>query len=178
MPHPLHPAVVHFPLVLAVLFPFVAVVALYASRRPAARRAAWLGLVVMALLLVGSAWLSIETGQRQEDVVERVVSEQFIHGHEEAAEGLLIGAVVVLGIVLAGLLPGKTGKVARWASIAGGVAVLLLAFRVGASGGALVYEHGAASAYVNTAPGVGGVAPGDEARRSEEDRRGGDDDHR
>jgi uncharacterized membrane protein len=174
MPNPLHPAVVHFPLVLAVLFPFVAAVALYASRRPGAGRGAWLALGAMALLLVGSAWLSIETGQQQEDVVERVVSEGLVSGHEEAAEGLLIGSVVLLGVVLAGFARGKAGSAMRWASLVGGVAVLGLAFRVGASGGALVYEHGAASAYVGSSSttGTGIDAP------SGRERRGDDDDDR
>jgi uncharacterized membrane protein len=150
MPNPLHPAVVHFPLVLAVLFPFVAGVALYASRKPDAGRGSWVALAVMGLLLVGSAWLSIETGQRQEDVVERVIAEGLVHGHEEAAEGLLLGSVVLLGVILVGLLPGKVGGAARWLSVVGGLAVLGLAFRVGGSGGALVYEHGAAAAWVAT----------------------------
>ncbi len=171
MPNPLHPAVVHFPLVLAVLFPFVAGLALYASRRPGAGRGAWLGLAAMALLLVGSAWLAIETGQSQEDVVERVVSEGLIQGHEEAAEGLLLGSVILFGVILAGLLRGKVGQAARWASVLGGVVVLGLAVRVGGLGGALVYEHGAASVYVAAAPGAGGAGP--EARSM---RRGDDDD--
>lgn len=181
MPHPLHPAVVHFPLVLSVLFPFVAAVALYASRRPGAGRGPWIGLAAMALLLVGSAWLAIETGQQQEEVVERVVSEALIHGHEEAAEGLMVGSIVLLGVILAGFLPGRWGKGARWASIVGGVVVLGLAVRVGGLGGALVYEHGAASAYVD-APSAG-VPPapdneGSERREDHREREGGGDDHR
>lgn len=175
MPDPIHPAVVHFPLVLAVLFPFVAGVALYADRRPGARRGAWLALAAMSLLLVGSAWLSVETGQRQEEVVERVVAENLINGHEEAAEGLLLGSVVLLGVILAGFLPGKAGGAARWLSVVVGVVVLGLAFRVGGSGGALVYEHGAASAYIAAASGGAGTGSVSEIRREHMDD---DDDHR
>lgn len=159
MPHPLHPAVVHFPLVLAVLFPFVAGIALYASRRSGAGRGPWLTLAAMTLLLVGSAWLSVETGQQGEGVAERVVSEGLIHGHEEAAEGLFLGSVVLLGVILAGLLPGKAGAAARWVSVVGGVVVLGLAYRAGSSGGALVYEHGAASAWVAASSGGAGSTP-------------------
>ena len=148
MPHPLHPAVVHFPLVLSVLFPFVAAAALIVSRRPGAGRGAWIGLTVMALFLVGSTWLAIETGQQQEDVVERVVSESLIHGHEEAAEGLLLGSAILAGVILIGLVPGKVGRSARWLSVPAGLVVLGLAVRVGDLGGKLVYQHGAASVYV------------------------------
>ncbi len=176
LPHPLHPAVVHFPLVLSVLFPFVAAAALIVSRRPGAGRGAWIGLTVMALLLVGSAWVAIETGQQQEDVVERVVSESLIHGHEEAAEGLLLGSAILTAVVLLGLVRGKVGQGARWLSVLGGLVVLGLAVRVGDLGGKLVYEHGAASVYVASADSGAIRAPG----RSEGGERGereGDDDH-
>lgn len=167
MPNPLHPAVVHFPLVLAVLFPFVAAVALWAYRRPEVGRAAWIGLAAMALLLAGSAWFSIETGQRQEETVESVVAESVINGHEEAAEGFLVASIVLTAVILLGLAPGRAGTWARYLTVPGGVLVLALAFRVGGSGGALVYEHGAASAYVARADAV--PTPSRE--------REGDDDH-
>jgi uncharacterized membrane protein len=176
MPHPLHPAVVHFPLVLAVLFPVLAGVALYASRRVGAGRGAWIVLAAAALLLTGSAWVSVETGQNQEDVVERVVSEGIIHGHEEAAEGLLLGSVVVLAVVLAGFLPGRTGAAARYLSVVAGLVAFGLAYRVGASGGALVYEQGAASAYVGAPSTATGSTP--EAGRARRGDPDDDDDHR
>jgi hypothetical protein len=52
LPDPLHPAVVHLPMALAVLIPA----------------------------------LALETGKDEEDRVERVVSEDLIEAHEEAAE--------------------------------------------------------------------------------------------
>jgi len=173
MPNPLHPAVVHFPLVLAVLFPFVAAAALFASRRPGAGRGAWIALTVMALLLVGSAWLAIETGERQAEAVERVVPEGLVEGHEEAAEGLLLGAAIVTAVVLLGLAPGKVGRGARWLSVPAGLVVLGLAVRVGDLGGKLVYQHGAASVYVaaaGTDAMTGGTGEeGSEGRELEDD---------
>ena len=179
LPNPLHPAVVHFPLVLAVLIPFAAAAALFISKRPGAGRGAWVALAVMALMLTGSAWLSLETGQQQEERVENVVPEGAIHGHEEAAEGLLLGSVFLSALVLAGLVPGKVGRTVQWLAVPGGLVILALAFRVGDSGGALVYQHGAASAYVGTAGTAGAVgAAGSERRERGERERGGDDDGR
>lgn len=180
IPNPLHPAVVHFPLVLAVLLPFVAAVVFYLSRRPEAGRGPWIGLTVMAFLLAGSAWLSVETGQQQEDRVERVVSESVIGGHEEAAEGFLVGAAIVAAVILAGLIPGKVGRTAQWLAVPAGLVILALAFRVGDSGGKLVYQYGAASAYVGTTGGAspGVVAPGERGERGEGHERGDDDDGR
>lgn len=177
MPNPLHPAVVHFPLVLSVLIPFVAAVALFVSRRPGAGRGAWIGLTVMAALLVGSTWLAIETGQQQEDVVERVVSERLIQGHEEAAEGLLLGSAILTAVILLGLAPARVGRGARWLSVPTGLVVLVLAVRVGDLGGKLVYQHGAASAYVTSA-GTGTMETPGRAERSEHGEREGGGDRR
>jgi len=177
MLHPLHPAVVHFPLVLSVLFPFVAAAALFASRRPGAGRGAWIGLTVMALLLVGSAWVAIETGEQQAEVVERVVPEGLVEGHEEAAEGLLLGAAILSAVILLGLVPSKVGRGARWLSVPAGLVVLGLAVRVGDLGGKLVYQHGAASVYVAEADTAAVTAPGP-GERSEGREREGDDDRR
>lgn len=169
MPYPLHPAVVHFPIVLAVLLPLVAAAGLYATLRHGALRALWVPVVAFSLLLTASAWLAVDTGGDQEDTVEDVVPESVIHGHEEAAEGLLAGSAVLAVVILAGLAPGVLGKGARYAAVPVALVVLGLAFRVGQSGGELVYTHGAAAAYVQD----GGSASAGPSRAP---RRGGDDD--
>ena len=173
MPYPLHPAVVHFPIVLAVLLPFIAGAGLYATLRLGANRALWAPAVVFSLLLSGSAWLALETGQDQEEVVEDVVSESLIGGHEEAAEGLLAGSAVLAVVILAGLAPGLLGKGARYAAVPVALVVLALGFRVGKSGGELVYTHGAATAYVQGV-GDGGAGPSSAHRSGDDD----DDDRR
>ena len=121
IPNPLHPAVVHFPLVLGVLLPFVATWALIVSMRSTRGTRAWHLLAVTAVLLSVSAWVSVETGQDQEDRVENVVPEAAIHTHEEAAEGFLLGSAIVTGVILLGLLSGPVGRGARilaiWFSI-------------------------------------------------------------
>lgn len=154
LPDPLHPVVVHFPIVLAVLAPVVAVGALWAIRRGTIARRAWSipALVLGALVL--SAWIAAQTGEREEDRVERVVSERPIHTHEEAAELFVYSAAGVLGIALVGLLPGTTGRIGRALGAAGAVALVAVGWNVGRTGGELVYRHGAAQAY--TSPNQGG----------------------
>lgn len=129
------------------LFPFVAVAALVVLRLSGAGRGPWGAVTVMALLLTGSIWASIQTGEQEEEVVEDIVGERVLHEHEEAAEGLLLGSLLLTVIALTGLVPGKPGRAGRYLSVPVGLIVLALALNVGASGGALVYEHGAASAY-------------------------------
>lgn len=157
MPNPLHPSVVHFPVVFGVLLPVVAVVAYWVTRRAPAARGPWLTLAAVSLALVISSWVALRTGRAQEETVESVVAEATIHTHEERGEGLLLGAGLTALIVLVGLAPGRVGKGARAVAVAASFAIPVLAYRVGHSGGQLVYEHGAASAYVQVGP---GAAPG------------------
>ena len=155
LPDPLHPAVVHLPIALALLVPLVAAFALVASRSGWLPDRAWAFVVLLQALLVGSAWLALETGEAQEERVEKVVAERHIEDHAERAERLLLGAGIVLAVVGAGLAPGRTGALARPLGFALALGVAGLAADVGRSGGKLVYEHGAATAYI----GDGAPAP-------------------
>lgn len=151
VPNPLHPAVVHLPIALTVLVPAFAVGALVAIRRGARPVRAWGITTALLATLSLSAWVSLETGADQEDRVERVVTEQAIHSHEEAAEAFLALSLLVLVIAGAGLLNGRIGTGARLAATVGTLALIVAGYRVGHSGGALVYQHGAASAYTSSA---------------------------
>jgi len=167
LPDPLHPAVVHFPLALAVLLPLSAVVALWAIRRGARPLSAWAVPFALAVLLTGSAWLALETGEREEEAVEAVVAESALEEHEEAAERFLLFAGALTLVAGMGLAGGTLGSAARILATAGTVGVLVAGISVGARGGELVYVHGAASAYTD-APGDVGPPPVGE-RRDEPD---------
>lgn len=157
MPDPLHPAVVHLPLALAVLAPFVALLALVAIRRAWLPPRAWLAVVLLHALLAGSAWYASETGEDQEERVERVVRESLIEDHEEAAERFLWVTVAALAVSAGGLLRGSRGMLGRGATVAAAALALAAAVSVGHSGGELVYRYGAANAYVERAPGTAPV---------------------
>ena len=172
LPDPLHPAVVHFPVVLAVLLPISAVVGLWAIRRGAGRLQAWSIPVVLALALTASGWVAMETGEAEEERVEDVVGEQALHEHEEAAERFLLFGGVTTLLLAGGLLAGTVGTAARIVGTAASVAVLATGVQVGAAGGELVYVHGAASAYVDATPG-GSATPVEASgeREHEDDER-------
>ena len=152
LPDPLHPAVVHLPIALALLVPLVALFALLAARLDFVPVRGWTFVVLLQALLVGSAWLAVETGEDQEERVEKVVAERHIEEHEEAAEWLLRGAAAALLVIGAGLAPGRIGGVARPLGFALSLGVAASAADVGHSGGLLVYQHGAATAYTQDAP--------------------------
>jgi hypothetical protein len=155
IPSPLHPAVVHLPIALAVLVPVFAVGALWAIRRGARPLRAWGVATAMFAALSLSSWLAVETGEQASEQVESVVADAPIDTHEEAAEAFLTLSVIVLGIAAVGLRSGRIGGAARVLGTVGAVVLLGAGWRVGHSGGALVYRYGAASAYTD---GAGGSA--------------------
>jgi uncharacterized membrane protein len=148
---PLHPLVVHFPIVLAVLLPISVFVTLWAVRKGATARRVWAVPLAFSAALTLSAWVALQTGEAQEDRVEDVVGEAAIHGHEEAAERFLVLSGVLLVVAAAGLAGGTVGRAARLVTAAGAVGLVAAGAQVGHSGGTLVYRDGAASAYVNPA---------------------------
>lgn len=179
LPNPLHPAVVHLPVAIAVLVPIVAVTALVFIRRGARTRTAWGVTVALLAALLLSGWVSLKTGEQQEERVEEVVADRSIHTHEEAAELFLVTTAAVLALSLAGLAGGRVGQAGRWVATLGTIGILGAGWNVGHTGGMLVYRDGAASAYA-----TGGQvrsAGGDverPGRDGESERRRDDDDRR
>jgi hypothetical protein len=147
LPDPLHPALVHMPLALAVLIPLLALLAAVAIARAWGDRSLWAGIVLLQVLFAGSGWIAAEAGEDEEEVVEEIVGHDLIHEHEEAAERLVWLAALAVPLAAAGSLHGRVGAAARGLHVVASLGILAAAWSVGASGGALVYEHGAASAY-------------------------------
>ena len=146
---PLHPALVHIPLGLALLIPLLAVAALVAWWRGRASKGTWAAVVVLQLLLVGTGWFGIRTGEREVRRARQVVAREYVHEHSEAADFFVYGAGAVLVIGVLGLA--FRGRSAQWAATAATVGTLVVAamgVRVGHLGGRLVYVHGAATPYV------------------------------
>lgn len=157
---PLHPIVVHLPIALAALMPIISAGILIAWSKGALPHRTWVLAIVLQGVLVGSGIAASRTGEAEEDRVEQTVPEAAIEAHEEAAEGFVIGAAVVLALALgAGLIRRDSAAraVATLATV-GTLGVLGLGYRTGKAGGELVYRHGAAAAY--TAIGASGDAPG------------------
>jgi len=170
LPDPLHPAVVHFPVVLMFLVPISAAVALWAIRRGTNPLRAWGVPVAFAAALSLSAWAALQTGQGQGESVEKVVSERLIEGHEEAAELFLVLTGVLVAISAVGFAKGMTGRAARIVATIGSLAVIGAGYQVGHSGGELVYTYGAASAYAKPG-GATGTGSGDAAERGQKGER-------
>lgn len=148
---PLHPAVVHLPLALALLSPFVAAAAAWFTLRSGAR-APWLALVATLGVALGGGFAAMNTGESDEERVERVVAESLIEEHEEAAKVFMASLGLALVLAIGGtFMPGAARKGLVFATIVATIGAAGLGLRTGHQGGELVYTHGAAAAHV--APG-------------------------
>jgi uncharacterized membrane protein len=148
IPDPLHPAVVHFPIVFAILLPLIAAFALVAIRRGGSIRQ-WWGITLAVMLgLAASSFVAVRTGEAEEDRVERAVGEQPLDSHEDAGERFLVLTGALRGVGAGGLLPKRAGAAFRLIGAAAAVGVMVAGWQVGHTGGELVYRHGAAAAYV------------------------------
>lgn len=156
---PLHPAIVHLPLGLALVIPLGALVVTWlAWRRPRApegrlSRGPIAALVVAQALLVGGGLLAQAAGEQDEERVEALVAESVIERHEDQAGVFVLAGALVLGGFAAAWVLARRPRFARptlTVAALGTVAVLALGLSVGHSGGELVYRHGAASAHLST----------------------------
>lgn len=147
IPDPLHPAIVHFPIVLMFVLPVLAIWAIWRISRGDESRRTWAIPFVAAIVLALSSWAAVATGENDSEKVERVVSEQPVETHEETAELFLYISLGVAVIAGAGLLRGTVGKGARIITTVAAVGLTVVGARAGHSGGALVYQHGAAGAF-------------------------------
>jgi uncharacterized membrane protein len=145
---PLHPLISHFPLVLSVIVPLAALAFAFLIRANKISSSMWLIVVAFMLSLTVSGYVALETGETEEDKVEKVVSKKIIHEHEEAAEIFVGSTVIVLALGIAAFFLRKELQFSVMLAIAGLALIsTYLGFRTGKLGGELVYVHGAASAY-------------------------------
>jgi hypothetical protein len=172
LPDPLHPAIVHFPIVLMAFLPLAAFGALWALHRGASLVRAWVTPVALAGALTLSAWAALQSGQAQEDRAEDVVGEQVLEIHEEAGERFLLLSGIVFVIMAAGLIPGTPGRGARFLATAATLGLLVAGCQVGHSGGTLVYgtvTSPGVSELSGSVGGAGGTAGAERGREKDDD---------
>lgn len=149
---PLHPALVHLPLGVAVVVPLVGLALLIAAwRQWLPKKATWLAVGLQAVVLVG-ALAAMNTGEDVEEQVESVVPESAIHDHEELAEAFTwaSGGVLALFLLGAALPKRQPALLLTSAATLASAGTLVLGLQVGHAGGELVYVHGAASAFASS----------------------------
>ena len=173
LPSPLHPALVHFPIVLLLLGAVVAV--------PAALITRWklplLAAILLSLGAIGTI-VAVQTGESEgERIGETAATEQVMEQHEQWAERSQVVAIVA-ALLAAGVLATtrwpKASKALGAVTALGALTVTWCVVETGHYGGQLVYRHGAgvnlASAGNRGAP-DGKPAPERRSGRDHDDRR-------
>ncbi len=154
----LHPMIVHLPMALAFLMPMVAGGILWAIWRGYFPQRTWLLVCGLQLAMFAGCLLAMRSGETDEERVEEVVAEAALEAHEEAAELFTWGSGLLLVMTVLPLLFRSQGRIrgAGILTLAGALVLLGLGYRVGAAGGALVYQHGAGAAFSQDAEDHGG----------------------
>lgn len=176
---PLHPIVVHFPIVLGALLPVLAIVLWWGIKKWQLTPKVWALVSAMALVYSLSAVAAVQLGEVDEDKVEKVVSERVIEEHEEAGE-LIPWIAGTLFLVSLGGLSVRYSKKAQLGLIALSLVAVAPLIHAGHTGGELVYEHGAAIAHLpadHKAALQSGTLLELHGKGDSEHKKGDDDDH-
>jgi uncharacterized membrane protein len=149
MPTPLHPAIVHLPLVLAFLIPILAVVVAFLSKSRKWPASTWILVMVLQLGLTVSGYIALETGETDEVAVGKVVAKEYINEHEEAAE-IFVGLTVLATVfsIAVYFLKQEVQFPLQMIVALIGVFAAYQAFRTGQMGGEIAYYHGGAAAHL------------------------------
>ena len=151
---PWHPAVVHVPIGIGMVAPLVALGVAIAVRRGALPHRAWVIVVALQALAFAGGLVAERTGHNEEERVEEIVSEDLIHEHEERGELFvwLAGAALAAGVGSLALPEGTLAVVATAGAVVLSTIAAGVVMSAGHLGGELVYQHGAAGAYVASDP--------------------------
>ncbi|MBT5027202.1 MAG: hypothetical protein HOH38_11195 [Nitrospinaceae bacterium] len=144
---PLHPVVVHFPIVLGTLLPVLAFILWATIKKGYLQQRVWVLVAIMALAYGATSLIAMELGEKDEDKVEEIVSERVIEEHEEAAEMIPWVAGTLFLVSFAGLIK-KNSHSLRLGLAALSLVALIPLVDAGHTGGELVYQYGAATAHM------------------------------
>lgn len=168
IPDPLHPAVVHFPIVLILIGTLMSVVAVF-------WRKGYVPAFAAALLTLGAvgAWVAKETGESDGGLVESTAPavEQLIEAHENWAERTLTFAVIAAVTAIGAAALFRFPRVARGVGVAAALSAVVSSWAVyetGHRGGALVYQHGTGVSAALDAPGAETATRPQASRRHKE----------
>ena len=147
---PLHPSIVHLPLVLSFLLPAFIFIFAWSIRAGKMSKELWLVVIGLQVLVTATGYISLETGETDEEKVSAVVGKKVINVHEESAE-IFVGTTVIAlagGIAVWFLQPAFQDK-ARFLVALLSLLPVFFGWRTGSLGGEIVYKHGGGNAHAD-----------------------------
>lgn len=164
---PLHPAIVHLPLGVAVTAPILALALFFAVSKGwlGARAFALLGL--LQILALGAGALALNTGEQEEDRLEGRISKAALKAHEERADVFMgtLGVALLLSAAAALWKPGTGRTLVMTGAVVASLASAGMAVATGKAGGNVAW--GPAGPMASGAPGP--VSPGGGDREGHEE---------
>lgn len=140
-----HPLLVHLPIALALVAPVAGAIAIYLTQKKSnLARAAWIGIILWQIILVGSIYTALATGENDEELLGEANQENYniIHEHEERAEIFFIFSIGVVIIATAAIKENKARSVLRSITLLAQISLLFICLWTGHAGGKIVHEHG------------------------------------
>lgn len=167
IPSPLHPAIVHFPIVLILIGTLVAVAAAFTRR--------WqLPWIAAGLLLAGAAGAvaATWTGDEEQEMAGELSSqaEKILEEHEEWGEATRNSAIAAALLACTALAVGRFPLLSRGLAVTTVLAAVASSYCVvqtGHYGGQLVYKHGTG---INTLAGSGNNSSGKAKKTAKPDQ--------
>jgi uncharacterized membrane protein len=142
MPDPLHPAIIHFPVVLILLGTFAACAAVFWRKH-------YVPILAAALLAMGAlgALVAVQTGKSDGGLAENLSpqAEALLDAHQNWAERTLTLAAIAAVAAVASVWLFRHSRAARATAIAAALiagAASYALYQTGHRGGALVFRHG------------------------------------
>lgn len=148
---PLHPQLVHLPLALSLILPFLAIVIVTLIQKKVFSKSVWFLLIGLQVLAVTSGYVAMNAGEKDEKVIkqQQIVNPAFISYHENKAEMFVSLEVVALALLLMTcFLKDVNQNIFALASVAALFVGAFMGFKTGQTGGLLVYKYQAARAYL------------------------------
>lgn len=145
---PLHPAVVHFPLVLSLLIP-LSIVAIVIFGRRVNSKPLWLTPAALAVGAALTAYLSMKWGGDDWEKVVAIVGEGPLGEHADSGQrfAYALYALAALTPVL-GFVKGRVRLGVSCLCVGLGAIAVALGVKAGHTGGQVVYEFGGAAAHM------------------------------
>jgi hypothetical protein len=145
---PLHPAIVHFPIAVTFLLPLLILVFAWAIKSGKMAKETWLVIIALQAMVTVSGYISLETGETDEEKVSVIVGKELVNKHEESAE-IFVGMTVIAlaaGVATWFLQPAFQEKLRFGVAIIA-LLPLFFAYRTAQMGGHIVYRFGGANAH-------------------------------
>jgi len=142
-----HPLLIHFPLALTFILPFIVIYTIYLEKfKEQDKNQIWYFTIFIMFVISLFSLLSVFTGEMGEEILEKFIPEKHIENHEELGELFAIVNYILMAIsIIVLFIPKKVRIFVMIAFLILNLTSVILAIKVGSSGGSLIYEHNAAN---------------------------------